>query len=60
LRKRYVFEEYDVAFYIAAISSALDHIHSKNIIHRDIKPGMTISPSIYPFNDLLKITFPVL
>jgi serine/threonine protein kinase len=40
LRKRCVFEEYDVAFYIAAISSALDHIHSKNIIHRDIKPGM--------------------
>lgn len=40
LRKRYVFEECDVAFYIAAISSALDHIHSKNIIHRDVKPGM--------------------
>lgn len=33
------FEEQDVAFYIACISSALDHIHAKGIIHRDVKPG---------------------
>jgi len=39
LRKRKIFEEVDVAFYIACMSSALEHIHSKNIIHRDIKPG---------------------
>lgn len=39
LRKRKIFEEIDVVFYIACISSALTHIHSKNMIHRDIKPG---------------------
>jgi serine/threonine protein kinase len=50
LRKRYVFEEYDVAFYIAAISSALDHIHSKNIIHRDIKPeNIILDERGYPY-----------
>lgn len=42
LRKRKIFEEVDVAFYIACMSSALDHIHSKNIIHRDIKPGLIL------------------
>jgi serine/threonine kinase 32 len=40
LRNRKIFEEVDVAFYIACMSSALDHIHSRNIIHRDIKPGV--------------------
>lgn len=40
LRKRYLFEEGDVAFYVACISSALEHIHSRNVIHRDVKPGM--------------------
>jgi serine/threonine protein kinase len=50
LRKRCVFEEYDVAFYIAAISSALDHIHSKNIIHRDIKPeNIILDERGYPY-----------
>lgn len=38
LRKKLSFEEKDVAFYVSCISSALRHIHSKNIIHRDIKP----------------------
>ncbi len=40
LRKRYLFEERDVAFYVACISSALEHLHSRNVIHRDIKPGV--------------------
>jgi serine/threonine protein kinase len=39
LKRRYVFEESDVAFYVACLSSALDHMHSRNIIHRDLKPG---------------------
>lgn len=46
LRKRYVFEECDIAFYIAVISSALDHIHSKSVIHRDVKPGTTTLAAI--------------
>ena len=41
LKKKLLFEERDVAFYVACVSSALDHIHSRNIIHRDIKPGET-------------------
>ena len=39
LKKRTLFEERDIAFYIACISSALDFIHSRNVIHRDVKPG---------------------
>jgi serine/threonine kinase 32 len=39
MRRKHLFEERDVAFYMACISSALEHIHSKNMIHRDIKPG---------------------
>jgi serine/threonine protein kinase len=38
-RKNHIFEERDVAFYVACISSALNHLHSRNIIHRDIKLG---------------------
>ena len=39
LRKKAIFEEKDVAFYVSCISAALNHIHSHNIIHRDVKPG---------------------
>ena len=39
IKKKTLFEEADVAFYVACISSALRFIHSKFIIHRDIKPG---------------------
>jgi serine/threonine kinase 32 len=38
LRHYVFFEERDVAFMVACMSSALKHIHAKGIIHRDIKP----------------------
>lgn len=38
LRKKLLFEEANVAFYIACISSALHHCHSRQVIHRDVKP----------------------
>lgn len=42
LRKRILFEERDAVFLVACLTSALEHIHSRNIIHRDIKPGIYI------------------
>ena len=38
LRKKLLFEEANVAFYVACISSALHHCHSRMVIHRDVKP----------------------
>lgn len=38
LRKKIVFSERDVAFYVSCLSSALAHIHSMKVLHRDIKP----------------------
>jgi serine/threonine protein kinase len=50
LRKRYLFEERDVAFYVACISSALEHLHSRNVIHRDIKPeNIILDERGYPY-----------
>ena len=43
LRKKAIFEEKDVAFYVSCVSAALNHIHSHNIIHRDVKPGEILS-----------------
>jgi serine/threonine protein kinase len=42
LRKKLSFEERDVAFYVACISSALAHIHSIGVMHRDVKPENVI------------------
>ena len=47
LRKKAIFEEKDVAFYVSCISAALNHIHSMNIIHRDVKPGAIVHFHIY-------------
>lgn len=50
LRKRYLFEEIDVAFYVAALSSALDHMHIRGIIHRDVKPeNIILDERGYPY-----------
>ena len=38
LRKKIIFSERDVAFYVACLSAALAHIHSMKVLHRDIKP----------------------
>ena len=38
LRKKLLFEEVNVGFYVACISSALHYCHSRNVIHRDVKP----------------------
>jgi serine/threonine protein kinase len=38
LKRNVVFEEKHVALYIACISSALNHIHKRGVIHRDVKP----------------------
>lgn len=32
------FLESEVAYYIACLGSALNHLHNRNIIHRDVKP----------------------
>ena len=38
LKKKLIFEECNVAFYIACISSALQHCHLRGVLHRDVKP----------------------
>ncbi len=42
LKQKMIFEERDVVFYVACMSSALNHIHSRNMLHRDIKPGIVV------------------
>ena len=54
LKKRYVFSEKDVAFYVSCLSSALHHIHGKNIIHRDVKPGQCFH--FFPQQDRIKFS----
>ncbi len=38
LKKKLIFEECNVAFYVACISTALNHCHLRGILHRDVKP----------------------
>ena len=38
LKAEIYFEERDVCIVVACISSALDYLHSKLILHRDVKP----------------------
>ncbi len=37
VKKRIILTEPELAFIVAAISSALHHMHGKGIIHRDVK-----------------------
>ncbi len=52
LRKKFIFTEKDVAFYVASLSSALEYIHSRNIIHRDVKPGIYTHTCIHTCTQL--------
>ena len=38
-----IFRERTAAFYLAEITLALEHLHSVNVLHRDLKPGMFCS-----------------
>mmetsp|Transcript_13422 Transcript_13422/g.13935 ORF Transcript_13422/g.13935 Transcript_13422/m.13935 type:complete len:567 (-) Transcript_13422:18-1718(-) len=38
LRNGHIFSEVSVAYYVACIGSALNHLHIRNIMHRDVKP----------------------
>ena len=57
LRKKLLFEEQDVAFYVACLSSALDYIHSKGILHRDVKPGRMLKQTTLYLFFLVTIAF---
>jgi serine/threonine protein kinase len=46
-----VFRERDVAIYVSCLSSALEHIHSHGVIHRDVKPGSSYTSPCCLQND---------
>lgn len=50
IKKRVMLSEPELAFLVAAMSSALHHIHSKNILHRDVKPeNIIFDDAGYPY-----------
>ena len=50
IRDKIEFSEREVAFFVSCISMALEYLHSKFIIHRDIKPGSYNKILIIKFN----------
>jgi serine/threonine protein kinase len=47
------FSDYDAARVIRSVLSALDHIHSQNVIHRDVKPDNILYRTNDPQSDIL-------
>ena len=37
IKKKIILEENELAFIVACVSSALNHIHLKGVLHRDVK-----------------------
>ena len=37
-----IFRERTAAFYLAEITLALEHLHSVNVLHRDLKPEVSL------------------
>ncbi len=44
LKKKVVFNEKRTGFVVACLSSALEYLHSKRVMHRDVKPVRSTSP----------------
>ena len=45
IKKRIILTEAELAFLVSCISSALHHMHSKGVLHRDVKPENVVFDS---------------
>lgn len=44
IKKRIILTEPELAFIVGCISSALHHIHTKHVLHRDVKVSYSHKP----------------